>query len=88
MEGPLAALDVVAGRLYERGCDAVLGDARCRADLGDPRFAGLSCDKRFATCGAVFGNTVNFQGFPDIPGEDFLTLYPGEGKRHDGGSRR
>lgn len=88
IEGPLAALDTVAGRIYGRGCDAVLGDRRCGVDLSDPRFAGRTCDKRFATCGAVFGNTANFQGFPDIPGDDFLTLYPGEGERHDGGSRR
>ena len=88
IEGPLAALDRAAGRIYGRGCDAVLGDARCRVDLGDPRFAGRTCDKQFATCGAVFENAANFQGFPDIPGDDFLTLYPGEGERHDGGSRR
>ena len=36
----------------------------------------------------VFGNGVNFQGFPDIPGDDFLTAYPATGGRHDGGSRR
>ena len=88
VEGPLAALDRVAGRIYGRGCDAVLGDARCGVDLSDPRFTGRACDKRFATCGAVFENAANFQGFPDIPGDDFLTLYPGEGERHDGGSRR
>ena len=88
VEGPLTALDRVAGRIYGRGCDAGLGDARCGVDLGDPRFAGRSCDKRFATCGMVFENAANFQGFPDIPGDDFLTLYPGDGERHDGGSRR
>ena len=88
VEGPLAALDRVVGRVYGRGCDAALGDARCGVSLADPRYAGRSCDKRFATCGAVFENTLNFQGFPDIPGDDFLTLYPGEGERHDGGSRR
>ena len=88
IEGPLAALDRSAGRIYGRGCDAVLGDARCRVDLNDPRFAGLGCDKRFSACGAVFQNTVNSQGFPDIPGDDLLTLYPSEGERHDGGSRR
>ena len=88
IEGPLAALDRVAGRLYGRGCDAVLGDARCRVDLGDPRFAGRTCDKRFATCRAVFENAANFQGFPDIPGDDFLLLRAREGEVHDGGSRR
>ena len=79
-------LDRVAGRTYGRTCDAVLGDARCGADLaGHPEAA---CDKRCATCCEVFGNGANFRGFPDIPGEDFLVLTPGEGGRHDGGSRR
>ncbi|HEX8570468.1 MAG TPA: DUF2163 domain-containing protein [Caulobacteraceae bacterium] len=88
VEGPLAALDRVAGRVYARGCDAVLGEPRCGVDLDDPRFAGRSCDKRFSTCAGVFENALNFRGFPDIPGDDFLTLYPGAGERHDGGSRR
>ena len=88
IEGPLAALDRVVGRVYGRTCDAVLGDGRCGVDLGDPRFTGRACDKRFATCAGVFENAANFQGFPDIPGDDFLTLYPGAGERHDGGSRR
>lgn len=83
VEGPLAALERVVGRTYGRGCDAVLGDARCGVEP-----AGRSCDKRWETCVATFANGVNFQGFPDIPGDDFLTAYPGEGGRHDGGSRR
>ena len=29
LEGPMAALERVAGRTYSRTCDAVLGDARC-----------------------------------------------------------
>jgi uncharacterized phage protein (TIGR02218 family) len=172
VEGPLAKLDRVVGRTYGRTCDAVLGDARCRADLsgaawngagvvtdfpsgplghlpsraGEGRqhllvsgleafaagwFAGgrltwtsganagrsqgvaahragllvlddaprravaagdgftmrAGCDKRWATCRAKFGNGANFQGFPQIPGDDFLTAYPVEGGRHDGGRR-
>jgi len=35
------------------------------------------CDKRFATCRAKFGNTVNFRGFPHMPGNDFLQSRPG-----------
>lgn len=31
------------------------------------------CDKHAATCAAKFANTVNFRGFPDMPGNDFLT---------------
>jgi len=49
---------------------------------------GRTCDKRWETCIETFGNGVNFQGFPDIPGDDFLTAYPATGGRHDGGSRR
>lgn len=84
--GPMSALERVVGRTYGRQCDAVLGDARCRADLTDRPDA--TCDRRWATCGGVFDNHLNFQGFPDIPGDDFLTVYPAVGGRHDGRSRR
>ncbi|MGV3578264.1 baseplate hub domain-containing protein [Brevundimonas sp.] len=83
IEGPLAALERVVGRTYGRTCDAVLGDARCGVEPGD-----RVCDKRWETCVGTFANGVNFQGFPDIPGDDFLTAYPATGGRHDGGSRR
>ena len=85
LEGPLAALERVVGRTYGRSCDAVFGDGRCRVDPGD--FPGEGCDKTWATCTAVFGNGENFQGFPTLPGDDFLTAYPSQGGRHDGGSR-
>ena len=86
LEGPLAALERVVGRTYGRDCDAQLGDARCKVDLQS--FPGASCDKRWATCAGTFGNAANFQGFPDIPGDDFLTAAPVQGGRNDGGSRR
>jgi hypothetical protein len=86
LEGPLAALERVVGRTYGRDCDAVLGDGRCRVDRA--AFPGLACDKRWETCVGVFGNGANFQGFPDLPGDDFLLATPVEGGRHDGGSRR
>ena len=83
LEGPLAALDRVAGRTFGRTCDAVFGDARC----GVVATPGQSCDKRWATCRDGFSNTLNFRGFPTAPGEDFLTLYPTDGERNDGGRR-
>lgn len=46
------------------------------------------CDKRFETCRLKFDNTVNFQGFPDIPGEDWLMAVPKSGDANGGGSRR
>jgi hypothetical protein len=87
LEGPLAALNTVAGRLYGRTCDAALGDPRCRVDLA--AFLGKTCDKRWSTCTGVFANGLNFQGFPDIPGDDFLTVFAGvDTAPKDGGSRR
>ena len=37
------------------------------------------CDKTIATCGARFGNAINFRGEPYLPGNDLLTRYPGAG---------
>ena len=86
LDGPMAALERVVGRTYGRTCDAVLGDGRC--GLSATAIAGRSCDKRWATCVETFGNGVNFQGFPDIPGDDFLTARPVGTGRNDGESRR
>lgn len=33
------------------------------------------CDKTLATCWGKFFNTLNFRGFPHIPGNDFVTAY-------------
>jgi len=82
VEGPAARLKRVIGRRFTPLCDAVLGDARC--GLSDP--AG-TCDKRYATCRDVYANTLRFRGFPDLPGEDFVTLYPRTGDALDGTSR-
>ena len=88
LEGPLAALKKVAGRLYGRTCDAVLGDARCGLNLADLP-PGSTCDKRWSTCTGTFANGINYQGFLDIPGDDFLTVLAGsDGAPADGGSRR
>lgn len=86
LDGPMAALDRVVGRTYGRTCDAVLGDDRCGVDLA--AHPGAQCDKRWRTCVERFGNGINFRGFPDIPGDDFLTARPAAAGRHDGGSRR
>jgi hypothetical protein len=86
LEGPMAALERVVGRTYGRICDAALGDARCGVD--PDAFPGMTCDGRWASCVATFANRANFRGFPDIPGDDFLTAAPVEGGLNDGGSRR
>ncbi len=44
------------------------------------------CDKRVETCRLKFSNLLNFRGFPDIPGEDWLMSVPVQDGRNDGGS--
>lgn len=46
------------------------------------------CDKRLVTCRTKFDNGLNFRGFPDIPGEDWLVSYPVRSGLNDGGSLR
>ena len=162
LRGLAEALNQPQGRVYQRACLAVLGDARCRFDLNAPGFSveaeimevgdgrascltgteappsgwfergrlrvlsgaaeGLTaivkhdrmrdgvrqidywepvrarfapgdrvrleagCDKRVETCRAKFGNFANFQGFPHIPGEDWMMVAPGRMGENGGGS--
>lgn len=66
--------------------DAVLSSEGATLTLRrEPRFDGVGalvridegCDKMLATCAGRFGNAVNFQGEPYLPGIDLLTRYPG-----------
>jgi hypothetical protein len=43
---------------------------------GDQFVAVPGCDKRRSTCKDKFHNIVNFQGEPDVPGNDFLLSFP------------
>jgi uncharacterized phage protein (TIGR02218 family) len=45
------------------------------------------CDKSASTCRSKFGNFLNFRGFPHVPGEDWLSSYPGQDRPNSGGSR-
>lgn len=53
---------------------------------GDTFVVTAGCDKRFATCRERFDNVVNFRGFPQIPGNDFVIASPDAGAGNDGGS--
>jgi uncharacterized phage protein (TIGR02218 family) len=54
---------------------------------GDTFTVTAGCDKRLATCRDRFSNTINFRGFPHIPGNDFVVRYPVQGEPgNDGGS--
>jgi uncharacterized phage protein (TIGR02218 family) len=44
--------------------------------VGDGFVVTAGCDKQFSTCRDRFGNAVNFRGFPQIPGNDFVVSYP------------
>jgi len=44
------------------------------------------CDRLASTCKEKFRNFINFQGFPHVPGEDWLISYPTGGSTNDGGS--
>ncbi|MGC3936935.1 DUF2163 domain-containing protein [Roseobacter sp. EG26] len=46
------------------------------------------CDKRSETCRLKFANFANFQGFPDVPGEDWMLAVPKSTGANTGGSRR
>ena len=51
---------------------------------GDSFVARAGCDKRIATCGGKFANTVNFRGFPSIPGQDAVLRYASQDGSHEG----
>ena len=61
-----------------------------RADMqsGDRVRLEAGCDKLPSTCRKKFNNFLNFRGFPDIPGEDWLMSYPIPTGRNDGGDGR
>lgn len=164
LRGLTDALNQPIGRVYQKPCTAVLGDAQCRFNLNTPGFrttvaveavknariltwstgmgvstewfargrldvltgaaSGLwasikrddllstgrqielwetirapigpgdqvrltaGCDKRFETCRSKFGNAMNYQGFPDVPGEDWMMSVPKASGPNTGGSRR
>jgi len=55
---------------------------------GDTVRLEAGCDKRMESCRLKFNNFVNFQGFPDIPGEDWVMAVPKQSGTNSGGSLR
>jgi uncharacterized phage protein (TIGR02218 family) len=53
---------------------------------GDTFTVTAGCDKRFATCRDRFANALNFRGFPQIPGNDFVVSYPVPGEPGNDGT--
>lgn len=54
---------------------------------GDALRIEAGCDKRFETCRVKFANQVNFQGFPHVPGDDWLLAVPRADGPNEGGRR-
>ncbi len=53
---------------------------------GDVVRLEAGCDRQSGTCSSKFSNFLNFRGFPNIPGEDWLASYPVSTRPNDGGS--
>ena len=53
---------------------------------GDALRLTAGCDKRPVTCREKFANFLNFRGFPDMPGDDWLVSVPRSDQANTGGS--
>ena len=79
LRAQVAADGAVRLELWQAPAAAIRAGDRFRLNAG--------CDKRLATCREKFANVPNFQGFPHLPGNDFvLRPVPGSGPGLDGGS--
>ena len=54
---------------------------------GDAVRLEAGCDRQAGTCREKFMNFPNFRGFPDIPGDDWITAVPARADLRNGGSR-
>jgi uncharacterized phage protein (TIGR02218 family) len=52
--------------------------------IGDTFDIFAGCDKRFETCQTKFANTLNFRGFPHIPGQSTVIRYAASGDANSG----
>ena len=96
--GRLTVLDGAAAGLHGTIKRDTAQSSQREVELWEPLRAPLApgdslrllagCDKRFATCRDKFANLVNFQGFPDLPGDDWRIIDPAQSGSLRGGSRR
>lgn len=98
LRGRLDVLDGAAQGLWGMIKHDVIANGVRRIELWQP-VRGLvettaqlrlttGCDKRFDTCRLKFNNLLNFQGFPDLPNEDWVMAYPTKNGTNTGGSLR
>ncbi|MEM8653610.1 MAG: DUF2163 domain-containing protein [Pseudomonadota bacterium] len=96
--GRLDVLSGAASGLWGMVKRDVFDEGVRRIELWEPIRAPISaedqlrltvgCDKRFDTCRLKFNNLLNFQGFPDLPSDDWMMAYPTSGSANTGGSLR
>jgi uncharacterized phage protein (TIGR02218 family) len=60
-------------------------DTAADVSVGDAFIVTAGCNKQFSTCKAKFSNSLNFRGFPHLPGNDAAYSYVVEGQLFDGG---
>lgn len=75
LDGPQTGL---IARILSSDANSLTIDLPPHPDLAPPSRARLreGCDHTLATCSARFGNAINFQGEPYLPGNDLLARYP------------
>ncbi len=92
LDGPAEGLWAAVKRdvLFEDGARQIelWEPLRAVVAVGDRVGLSVGCDKRFETCRAKFDNVVNFQGFPDIPQEEWVLIPPSSARSRGGGSLR
>ena len=74
LDGPMAGLAATIVAVEETGL--LLDGEPTGVEPGMRALLREGCDHTLATCAARFGNAVNFQGEPFLPGTDLLAHYP------------
>ncbi|MDE8650814.1 DUF2163 domain-containing protein [Novosphingobium album (ex Liu et al. 2023)] len=76
LDGPQAGKRMQAVALNEAGKLVLDTPIDPATPPGTPILIREGCDHTLDTCATRFGNAVNFQGEPFLPGNDLLTRYP------------
>lgn len=98
IRGRIEVIDGPAAGLFGLIKHDRVRDGRRIIDLWEPIKGAVSpgtqvkliagCNKQLETCRLKFNNILNFQGFPDLPGEDWVIAVPKSSGTNTGGSRR
>lgn len=75
IDGPRSGITM---RIVDADEDGLIADMETSVDiqLGTRALLREGCDHTLATCAKRFGNSINFQGEPFLPGNDALIRYP------------